>query len=159
MLLERRERSDWSGGSTATRELGRRLVAQATVGASLVEVLSPGPRFDPGILLAQQVGLVQVLIAQAAIKTFTQAVLPRRAWLDIQHFHADQGQPGLDRRRDKLGTVVATKSFRHAMHREQFGQRIDRVFARDAAANFDRQALTSVLVNDVQKADRPAVDR
>ncbi len=126
---------------------------------SLVKILAPVPSFDPCILLAQQVGLVQVLVAKAAVEAFAQAILPRRTRFDVQHLHADQNQPGLDRAGNKLRAVVAAKSFRHAMHREQFGQRIDRVLARNAAADFDRQALTRVLVDDVQEANRPAVDR
>ena len=45
------------------------------------------------------------------------------------------------------------------MHREQLGQRVDRVVAGDTAANFDAQAHASVFIDDVQQSNRASIDR
>ncbi|EAQ80596.1 putative hydrolase [Blastopirellula marina DSM 3645] len=151
------QRLKWKQHSGARTRPGQ--VAERAVRAVVVEVLAPGPGLDPCVLQAQQVSLVQVFVAKAAVEAFAQAVLPGRSWFDVEYFDADQVQPGLDRAGDKLWAVVAANPLRRAMHREQLGERIDRVFAGNAAANLDRQALPRVLIHDVQKADRPAIDR
>ncbi|SMP43887.1 hypothetical protein SAMN06265222_1011023 [Neorhodopirellula lusitana] len=101
---------------------------------------------------------MQVLIAQSAIETFADAVLPGRAWFDLKDLHADHRQPLLDRRRDEFRTVVASKSFWNAVHAEQLYQRVDCIFARDATPNLDRQALPSVFVDDVQEANGSSME-
>src|SRR6056297_493681 len=96
---------------------------------------------------------MQVLVTQSAARALTDTVLPRRARFDGKNLHANRRQPLLDRRRDELRTVVAPKSFRNAVHRKQFRQSVDRIFARDTATNLGRQAWPSVLVDDVQEAN------
>src|SRR6056297_3979664 len=135
------------------RELRWGQVTKRTVRATCVEVLSPSSCFHPCVVFIDQVRVMQVLATQSAARTLTDTVLPRRARFDGKNLHANRRQPLLDRRRDELRTVVAPKSFRNAVHRKQFRQSVDRIFARDTATNLDRQALPCVLVDDVQEAN------
>ena len=85
MLIPRSERSERSGISTATRELRRGQVAKRTVRTMVVEVLSPGSRFEPCVGFAEQFCLVQVLVTELAVETLAEAVLPWRAGFDVEH--------------------------------------------------------------------------
>lgn len=92
---------------------------------------------------------MQVFVTKLAIEAFAQAVLPRRTRFDIQRADALLAQPILDRQRDELRTVIAANTFGHAVNRKKLRQRVDRVFARNAAANLDAQAKPRVFVDNI----------
>ncbi len=77
MLIPWSERSERNGISTATRELRWGQVAKRTVRAMVVEVLSPSPRLEPRVAVAQQIGLLQIpvrdeYIADASLQSIAE---------------------------------------------------------------------------------------
>ena len=156
LLLERR-RSRSGSGSTAGGKLRRGLVAQRTVRPPVVVLQSPGVGQVPGLGKVRELFSVGQLVSQAAVERFGVAVLPGRAWLDVQRLHARMGQPPPNRLGDELRPVVAADVLRHATDAEQLRQHVDHLLGRDAAIHLQRQAFPGVLVHDRQPLQRPAV--
>ena len=86
-------------------------------------VVAP-PRLDQHSGLGEAVEDLSVkqLVTQRAIEALVVAVLPWRAWRDVERVHADLPKPFLDCGGDELAAVVRSDMGRRAPVNEQLGQ-------------------------------------
>jgi len=77
----------------------------------------------------------------------------------MTNFAIHLARPATDRDGDELRTIVTADLPWDSAHSEQLCQRVDHVFARNAACHFQRQALPRVLVDNAQPLERAARGR
>ena len=87
----------------------------------IVEIFFPGSWLEPSIGFADDLGLIQILVAKAAVEALAQPVLPRCTWLDVEHLDADRAEPLPDGLGDELGTVVAAQALWVAVKANRMG--------------------------------------
>ena len=79
----------------------------------------------------------QELSAESPVEALDKAVFPGAAKLDIERGNAHQLQPVPEALSDKFGPVVAANVPGHTTHREQFGERVDLILARDPSVHLE----------------------
>src|SRR5512135_200670 len=140
------------------RELGRGLVAQGTVRAFGIVLLLPQRAQRPGLGLALELLAVQELVAELAVERLRVAILPGARRRHVQRPGAGPLQPIPHRLRRELRAVVAADPMRRApATRRDLGQDDADLLGRHAPACLQRQAFTSVLINQTQPLQAPAV--
>ncbi len=107
------ERSDRSGISAAKSEFVWGEAAKRAMRAVAVVVLAVRVGVGSGMSHALRFLHVQQLVPEAAVKALGVAVLPRAARFNVKCFHAQRGQPLLDRLGEKLRAIVAADMLRH----------------------------------------------
>src|ERR1019366_555092 len=90
---------------------------------------------------------------------FAVAVLPRAAWFDVSRFCSRAGEPLAQIPGDELWAVVGAKMLRHTLGYHHVGQRFDHLGRAPSAFRPNHQALSGVLVDQIQHPYRPAVVR
>ena len=122
-------------------------------------VVVASPLFDDhlGLLQAVEDLAVEQLVPEARVEALDVAVLPGRARLDERSLGSDRSDPAAYGLGDELGTVIGPDVGRWPTHDEQVGQDVDDVDRGELAAGTDRQALAGVLVQDVQRPERPTI--
>jgi len=140
------------------RELGGGLVVEAAVRPAVVVVVFPRGGQPAGHGRVVELFDAEELVAQAAVEAFGEAVLPRRTRLDVQRIHLQFLQPPAHCVRGEFRAVITTDVFRRAVHREQFRQCVEQVFAADLPRYFERQTFPRVFI-DNRKPLQPAPAR
>ncbi len=87
-------------------ELGRRLPAEARVGAFGVVVLAPGHERDAGVVQGRKQRLVQELVTQATVEALDEGVLHRLAGRDVMPVDLAVASEGQDSVRGELGPPI-----------------------------------------------------
>jgi hypothetical protein len=77
----------------------------------------------------------------------------------IQRVDLQTAQPLLNGLGHELGTIVTADGPWHAPHREEFGQCVEDVFARDRTSHLQGQTFPRELVDDRQPLQRRSVRR
>ena len=138
------------GSRTRGGELGRGPITQRTVWSLGVVFVLPSGSKRPGGLDTLEDLHRQELVAESPVEALGVAFLPGAPRLDVERANAHQLQPVPEALSDKFGPVVAANVPGHTTHREQFGERVDHILARDASVHLQAQALAGVLVHDRQ---------
>ena len=122
-------------------------------------VVVPPPGFDDDPRLGEAVEdlAVEELVAELRVEALAGAVLPRAARLDEGGLRPDGRDPLPHRLGDELGAVVRPDVARHAAEDEEVRQHVDDVRRPEPAVGPDRQALTGVLVDDVEHAELASI--
>ncbi len=127
--MERRERSDRSGISTAKSEFVWGDATEGAVGAVAVVVLAVRVGVGSGVSHVLEFFHVQKFVPEAAVEAFGVAVLPRAARFNVKRLDAQRGQPLLNRLGDKLRSIVAPNVLGHAIDGKELSQAINYVLA------------------------------
>jgi len=102
---------------------------------------------------------IEAFVAQSAIERLVIAILPRAPRFDIECLRADAPQPFSNSFRSELASIIRTNVIRHATSHHQVGEDFENIFAVQATSNFDRNALTSELINHREHADLLSISR
>src|SRR6185437_598137 len=140
------------------RVLGRCLGAQGAVRTFGIVLPLPQRAQRAGLGLVLELLAVQELIAELAVERLRVTVLPRARRRDIQRTGARPLQPGPHHLGRELRAVVAADAMRWApaLGRDPDQDGAD-LFGRHAPAGLQRQAFTSVLINQTQPFRAPTV--
>ena len=139
-------------------ERGRRAHPKRRMGAALVVVLAPIVDEHPGFGDARELLAVEQLVSDAGVEGLHERVLPRTAGLDEDAAGGTEATPVTQRVRRQLRSVVHAHEPRRAPAPGH-----ERVEASDERVGVDRpggvhdQRLASVLIDDVDQPDRPAI--
>ena len=140
-------------------ELVRREVADGAVGTVGVVVVDPAGEHDPGLGECVELLAVEELAASAGVERFDEAVLPRRAGVDVEGLDAAQGEAVAYDPRDELRTVVRPNVLGRTVLADGLRQRAHHVLGVDAAGHIVAHALLRELVDERQDAERAAHGR
>jgi len=118
-------------------------------------IVVAAPAFDDDLGFVQGVEdlAVEQLVAQARIKTFDEAVLPRAAGGDVGGLCADRGDPLPHRRGEELRPIIGPNVLGHAAQDEQIREEIDDVDRFEPTRHPNGQALMGELVDNIEQAD------
>ena len=119
------------------------------------------PLFNEDLCFTQAVEdfAIQELVAEPGIEAFAVPVLPGAAWFDVSRFGPDRLDPILYSLRNELRAAIGAYERRHAAQDEQITQDVDDIALIKFPVDTDRQAFSTVLINDVQCAERSSVIR
>ncbi len=95
-------------------------------------------------------------IAQSAVETLCDTVLPWTARLNLQSLNTELTKPLTHRFGNELWAVIATYMFRHAIHRKQLRQTVDNVSRFESSRHVQRNATTSKFIDDYEPLQRLA---
>jgi hypothetical protein len=124
-----------------------------------VVLITPLPDDDLGFLEAVEDLLVEAFVTQLAVEGLAVAVLPRTAWLDVERFGAEPGEPAADDFGGHLCAVVRTDVLGDTSGEHHIGQCFDDAEAVDATSNPDGQAFAGVLIDQGHQPEPTAVMR
>jgi len=102
---------------------------------------------------------VEQLVAQRTIEALVVAILPRRAWWNVEGLHANLPKPFLNRGSDELAAVIRPDVRGRTPRDEQVGKRRQHVFVAELARDDQRQALPAGLLDDGEDAELAPVVR
>jgi len=129
------------------------------VGTVGVVVVDPAGEHDPGLGERVELLAVEELAASASVERLDEAVLPRRARVDVQGLNAAQGETVAHDPRDELRAVVRSDVLGRAVLADGLRQRAHHVLGVDAAGHVVAHALLRELVDERQDAERAAHGR
>src|SRR5580658_5155170 len=121
--------------------------------ADRIVVASPALDDDLGFTQRVEDLAVEQLIAQASIKAFDEAILPRAAGGDVCRLCADRGDPLPHRGGEELRPVIGANVFRRAAPDEQVREEIDNIDRFEPAGHSNGQAFMGELVDDIEQPD------
>ena len=146
-----------TGGQSFLAGLGGGAIADPAVGPFLVVVAAVILGQDAGFGDAEHEFPVKALIAQAAVEAFDVPVLPGAAWFDIERLDPAPGQPVAQDAGDELRAVVAADVLGRTPFGHQSFHHFDQIVGRELARHMQREAFPTVLVEEGQDAQPPAV--
>jgi hypothetical protein len=127
------------------------------VWAGRVVLIAPLLDDDLSFLEAVKDLLVEAFVAQLAVEGFAIAVLPRTAWLDVERFGPQPGEPAADHFGGHLCAVVRTDVLGDASGEHHIGQCFDDAEAVDATSNPDGQAFAGVFIDQGHQPEPTAI--
>jgi len=90
----------------------------------------------------------QQFIAQRAVEALVVAVLPRRAWRDIERLHADLAEPFTALASDEFAAVIGPNMSGRPTPEEQLCRCRQHILMAELACDDESQALAAEFVND-----------
>src|SRR5262245_57967309 len=130
----------------SSHELVRREIAEARMWAHVVVVTTPSLDDHLGLGTRTKPFEAQTLVAELAVETLRDAILPRLAGLDQRCADTLRDDPGQQGFGHELRSVVAAQERRRAPCAHQARQHLDHARRADAAVHLDRQTLLGELV-------------
>ena len=124
-----------------------------------VVVVDPAGEHDPSLGERVELLAVEEFAAGAGVERLDEAVLPGRAWVDVEGLDAAQGEAVAHGPRDELRAVVRPDVLGRAVLADGLRQRAHHVLGVDAAGHVVAHALLRELVDERQDAERAAHGR
>src|SRR5262245_61236387 len=127
------------------------------MGSHAIVMLTPALDHDLRLLQRREDLTIEKLVAQSPVEALHVAVLPWAAALDVGRPRANRANPALHGLSNELRTLVQANVRRHTPKHKQISQCLDHSHRVQPARHFDRKALASELIDNVEHAILPPI--